>query len=164
MTAWSAYIEYAMRDFLRGSLEELHDRLIDLLENWSVATTTAPNGNLGIFVTLDEPTVERAISSALELTGGALRKTYGSAQVVGVEVITTEEQDRRNSEPSIPELAGRAQVAEILDVSPQRADQIMRTKRFQQHVQPVTLLGERPLFVASHLRAFAEIRNSSTGR
>ncbi|RPE39721.1 hypothetical protein EDD90_2738 [Streptomyces sp. Ag109_O5-1] len=165
MRWWSVYVEYDAR-----VPDDAHDTAADHLTGHHAAISTAPNGNFSVRLMVEAPTVERATSDALATTDRAILAAHGRAAVVGVEVMTEEELDRRNNEPvPLPELAGRAEVAKILSketgrtVSPTRAGQIMRTQRFQEHAPIVAELAAGPVVLAFQVRRFAEVWDTLPG-
>lgn len=150
---WSVYVEYDAR-----VPEDAHDTAADHLVDHHAAIGDAPNGNFSIRLSVDAPTVERAEAAALAATDRAVHAAHGRAAVVGIEVMTEDELDRRNREPiPLPELAGRAEVAKILAVSPTRAGQIMRTRRFQEYAPITAELAAGPVCLAYQVRRFAEV-------
>jgi hypothetical protein len=156
---WSVYVEYDAR-----VPDDAHDTAADHLGDYHAAISNAPNGNFSIRVTVDAPTIERAQEAALAACDRALHAAYGRAAVVGVEVVTEDELDRRLREPlPIPDLAGRAEVAKILGVSPTRAGQIMRTKRFQEYAPIKAELASGPVCLAYQVRHFAEVWHTLPG-
>jgi hypothetical protein len=157
---WSAYIEYAAFNVPA----EVHERALEMLPADTDTTSTAPNGNLSIYLNVAAPTAELAVREALDKSGEAVRYAYGLCAVYALEVVPLDERERRNREPvPVPELAGRAEVAKIMTeetgrtVSPTRAGQIMRTKRFQEHAPIVAELASGPVVLAPQVRRFAEV-------
>ncbi|MDX3672696.1 hypothetical protein [Streptomyces europaeiscabiei] len=165
MPRWSVYVEYDAR-----VPDEAHDTAADHLADFHAAITTAPNGNFAMHLSVEAPTVESAERVALDATDRAVLAAHGRAAVIGMEVITEEESDRRLREPlPLPDLAGRAEVAEILSevtgrtVSPTRAGQIMRTRRFLDHAPIMQELASGPVCLAYQVRHFAKIWASLPG-
>jgi hypothetical protein len=163
---WSAYVEYDARNVP----PEVHERALELLPADGDTSSTAPNGNLSFYVSVEAPTAELAAAEALRVTGDTVRQAYGLCAVYGYEVVPLTERERRNREPvPVPELAGRAEVAKILTaetgrtVSPTRAGQIMRTKRFQEHAPIVAELASGPVVLAPQVRRFAEVWDTLPG-
>ncbi|MFJ9567449.1 hypothetical protein ACIRQQ_46405 [Streptomyces fuscichromogenes] len=143
MLWWSVYVEYDAR-----VPDASHDTAADHLTGHHAAIGTTPNGNFSVRPSVEAPTVERATSDALAATDRALLAAHGRAAVVGVEVMTGEELDRRNNEPiPLPELAG----------------QIMRTQRFQEHAPIVAELASGPVVLAFQVRKFAEVWDTLPG-
>ncbi|MBP5896420.1 hypothetical protein [Streptomyces scabiei] len=159
MPRWSVYVEYDAR-----VPDEAHDAAADHLADFHAAITTAPNGNFAIQLSVEAPAVESAERLALAATEVAVVAVHGRAALIGIEVMTEEEFDRRIQEPlPLPDLAGRAEVAAILSeatgrtVSPTRAGQIMRTRRFQDHAPIMQELASGPVCLAYQVRHFAKI-------
>lgn len=143
--------------------EDAHDVLADYLVGTSASISDIPCG-LSITLSVTAPTFERAQAAALRATDRAVLAAHGRASVSGITVLTEEEFDRRNTEPiPLPELAGRAEVAQIMTaatgrtVSPTRAGQMMRTKKFQTYAPIVQELAATPVCLAHQVRHYAEI-------
>jgi hypothetical protein len=151
--AWSVYVEYGAR-----VPDDAYDTAIDHLDGYHATVSPAPNGNFSMRVFVEEPTVERAVPAALAVCDRAVQAVYGRAAVVGIEVVTEEELDRRNREPlPIPDLVGIADLKEMLGVaSRQRAAQLTQTALFQEHAQPVAHLKAGPIYFAYQVRAFKD--------
>jgi hypothetical protein len=81
--------------------------------------------------------------------------------VVFVEVMTTEEQDRRLAEPPFPELVGVSEIAEIFAVTRQRASALRKTPGFP---APVAELAGGPIWRRGDLTRFAETWPRRRGR
>jgi len=158
---WSVYVEYAAH-----VPDVTHDTAADHLADYSAALSAAPNGNFSVHLSVEAPTVERAQARALEATDRALQAAYGRAPVVGIEVMTEEERDRRNNEPlPIPELAGVAEIQSILGLpSRQRAGQITQTAIFQKYAQPVARLAAGPVFFDYQVRNYQKAREKKPSR
>jgi hypothetical protein len=150
---WSAYVEYNAPDVT----PEVYERISDHLAHGDTPST-APNGNLSVYLQVTAPTAEAATAEALRAAGHAVTTAYGQTTVLGIEVMTTAERDRRNTAPvDVPELSGIAELAEMLGCTGQRASQITKTARFRQHVQTVATLAAGPVFLAAQLRQFAKL-------
>lgn len=97
-------------------------------------------------MTVAAPTAAVAVSMA---TKRLARVVPG--RLAGAEVMTTEEADRRLSEPAVPELVGIAEVAELLEVTKQRASSLGRLAAFP---RPVAKLATGPVWLRSDLTTF----------
>jgi hypothetical protein len=82
-------------------------------------------------------------------------------QVVAVEVMTFLEQDRQLAQPSMPELVGVAEVAEVLGVSRQRASELRGRPGFP---SPVADLASGPVWSRPSLDRFVETWERRAGR
>jgi hypothetical protein len=78
-----------------------------------------------------------------------------------VEAITADEQDRRLAEPTVPELVGVSEVAQLLNVSRQRASELARAANFP---TPVARLASGPVWARMTLDRFVESWNRAPGR
>jgi hypothetical protein len=83
------------------------------------------------------------------------------ARVLAVEVLSEDEADRRLEQPAFPELAGVAEVAEILGVTKQRASTLQSRSGFP---APVAHLRTGPVWRAADLARFAESWERKPGR
>lgn len=151
MRSWSVYVEYDAQ-----VPDDLHDAIADHLADEHGSVSTSQNGNLTIRVLVDALTISLAEHIALQRADHALHTAYGRAAVVGIEVMTEDELDRRNTEPlPLPDLAGLAEIQEITGVaSRQHASQLTNTVLFQTHAQPVARLRAGPVYFAHQVRAF----------
>lgn len=160
---WSAYLEYDAE-----VPDDVHDRIIELLASHYAQPVTIPStGNFGIHLTVEEDTAELAVASAVAIASAAMRNAHGPARLVAVELITPDEQERRNLDPTPAlegQLLGRAEIAHLLDVTPQRAGQIIETALFKQHARPVARLKSGPVYLASQVRAFKDAWPKTPGR
>jgi hypothetical protein len=78
-----------------------------------------------------------------------------------VEVMTTDEHDRRLAEPPFPELVGISEVAETLGVSRQRASELRGQPAFP---APVAVLRATPVWRRADLGRFLETWDRRPGR
>lgn len=161
MDHWSVYLEYGAPDV--G--DDVHDRILDALVGHHPNTTTSPAGNLGVIVSLASPTAEQAVAEALRLVGDAVRAAHGSAAVLGIEVLTEQEQQRRNASPSVPDIVGPGEIARLLDISASRTSQVLQSKQWKKNVPEVTNIGRLPVFLLSDVLHFRDhIRTGAPGR
>ncbi|MER7707270.1 hypothetical protein ABTX81_30755 [Kitasatospora sp. NPDC097605] len=154
-TDWSVYVEY---DTTLPDNDDVHDALLDQLADHHPALTTAPNGNIGVLITITAPTVEQACTTALETVGTALRTVHGSAALAGIEIMTSAELNRRNHLPTIPPLTDIPGVARILGISGAGARKRVTSPEFQRHVPVATTIDDRPYFVVEHVERYAAQR------
>lgn len=83
------------------------------------------------------------------------------AQVVRLEVLTVEEQERELATPNFPELLGVAEVSELLGVSRARASELQTTAHFP---DPIAVLRSGPVWARPHLEHFLETWQRRPGR
>jgi hypothetical protein len=155
--AWSAYVELQSMT----TTEETLDEMADLLTDHYASIGYAPNGNLSVQLSVDAATARQAIDDALKAVTRAARDAGGPTVILGVELLTVEEQERRLNEPAIPELIGLGEIAEMFVVSRQRAGQVAAKEGFP---PAVARLKAGPVFVADQVRRFAESWKRDTGR
>ncbi|MFF4249074.1 hypothetical protein ACFYY2_32080 [Streptomyces sp. NPDC001822] len=145
--AWSVYVELAARDVADSVIEDLCERLADC----EPAVGMAPNGNLSARVWVDTGTARQAIDIALREVTAAAKAAGAGQSVVGVELMSEAELDRRNAEPIVPELAGVSEIADMLGVGRQRAAQLAKREDFP---PAVAQLKAGPVFLTSQVRGF----------
>jgi hypothetical protein len=81
--------------------------------------------------------------------------------VVGIEVVTETELDRRQAEPLVPELAGFSEAAAILGVAKQQVDRLVN----RGDLKPAQNLAAGPVFAADTVRTYsAKEHNRAIGR
>ncbi|MFI1530886.1 hypothetical protein [Streptomyces griseus] len=152
MPPWSAYVEYKATHASPDVYGELFDALIE----HSPGVGPAPNGNLSLRLMIQADTALDAASEAVAIADSALHKIDLSPTLIGIEVVTEAELDRRQDEPCIPELAGIAEAADILGVHKQQVDRLVG----RGDLQPVQTLAAGPVFAAKALRSYGEKRQS----
>ena len=81
--------------------------------------------------------------------------------VVGAEAITEAEADRRLAERPFPELAGMAEIAEMLGISRQRISVLRKRHEFP---APVAILASGPVWRRGDLSTFADGWQRHAGR
>jgi hypothetical protein len=79
----------------------------------------------GATFAVESPTLRQAVTTALNVI-----EELTSVKAVGVEVLPAEKFARRVLRPSIPELVGFAEIADMADVSRQRARQLADLPNF----------------------------------
>ena len=131
---------------------------MDILEDVAFVGGAA-SGNpgdrrLGTILTVEAGNPGEAITRAVE----ALPI---SGFIVAAEVMTVEEADRRLEEPSFPDLAGEAEVAEMLGVSRQRLSVLRERPDFP---APVVHLAAGPVWRKRDLTTFASGWQRRPGR
>lgn len=124
---WQARVEWATDQTYD---ERVLDMLMDHLEGHDAAAgpealpaaDPAGRGYWCAVVTVQANTLRQAIAAALELVEGATGE-----KATAVEVLPDDVAEARALAPSIPELVGYAEIAELLEVSRQRAREIATT-------------------------------------
>jgi hypothetical protein len=154
--AWSAYIELHSIITPETVLDEMQDLLADHDANLGFTE----HGTISVQMSVDAPTARQALDTALKAASKAARNAGASDVILGVELLTEEEQERRLASPVIPELVGLSEVGELLGVSRQRAGQLAEADGFP---TAVARLKSGPVFVADQVRTFAA-RRRGTGR
>ncbi|MFG3429625.1 hypothetical protein [Streptomyces californicus] len=152
MASWSAYAVYKATNTSPDVYGELFDALIE----HSPGVGPAPNGNLSLRLMIQADTALDATSEAVALADSALHEIGLSPALIGIEVVTEAELDRRQDEPRVPELAGIAEAADILGVHKQQVDRLVG----RGDLQPVQTLAAGPIFATDAIRSFAEKRQS----
>ncbi|MFF2184595.1 hypothetical protein [Streptomyces sp. NPDC058155] len=155
--AWSIEVELGVTDVSDNLVEELFEHLID----HSPAVGAAPNGNLSVRIFTEAGTARQAIDRALREVTTAAKATDIPAAVVGVDLVTEEELDRRLAEPSVPDLAGISEIAEMFGVVRQRATQLAQRPDFP---PPVAHLKSGPVFAREQVAAFGKRWDRRGGR
>ncbi|MFH8867126.1 hypothetical protein [Streptomyces griseus] len=155
--AWSIEVELGVNDVSDDLVEELVEHLID----HSPAVGTAPNGNLSARIFIDAGTARQAIDNALREVTAAAKGAGLPTTVVGVDLVTEEELDRRLAEPSVPDLVGVSEIAEMLGVVRQRVTQLSQRSDFP---PAVAHLKSGPVFVRDQVAAFERKWDRRGGR
>lgn len=141
--------------------DELLGGLLDELADWGGAVSGSGDE---YSVTFDVPavSVEDAVANGLEAFLLAV-KTSGLPvwPIVHLEVMTETEHDELLAEPPIPRLVGVAELAEILEVSKQRASALAKSDRFP---APVQTLRSGPLWDYRAVRQFEGAWDRKPGR
>lgn len=155
--AWSIEVELGVNDVSDDLVEELFEHLID----YSPAVGTAPNGHLSARIFVEAGTARQAIDSALREVTAAAKEAGIPATVVGVDLVTEEELDRRLAEPSVPDLVGVSEIADMFGVGRQRVTQLSQREDFP---PAVARLKAGPVFVREQVVAFERRWDRRGGR
>lgn len=112
----------------------------------------------GTFTITDQPdcmaAAQAGITTFLHAAGGGI--------VVGIEAITVKEADGRLAEPTIPELVGASEAADILRVSRQRIHQLHTANAA--FPEPVVEVRMGPLWTRASVEAFERAWTRKPGR
>ncbi|MFD9061830.1 hypothetical protein ACFVZ3_09945 [Kitasatospora purpeofusca] len=157
-TQWSAYVELATTEVDDSQFEHL----LEILDEHSPALGFAPSGNFYAQLSVEAGTARKALDLALKTVTEAARTVGAGRDVLGVELMTQDEFERRLSEPQIPELVGLSEVASLLEVSRQRVGQLVT--EHQEFPPPVAKLRSGPVFIADQVRTFLSRWNRAGGR
>lgn len=167
MVDWSVTVDYELPD-ASGLPDDVADALVDALGDSDAALSlptvdSAPR--VGVTLTVQgQPDALAAAAAGAAVVGGALRTAgvRGSA-LVGVESITTAEQDERSDAAALPELVGAAQAGDMLGVSRQRVHTLAAEHPdFPAPILQIPRLGS--LWLATAIRGFAARWDRRPGR
>jgi hypothetical protein len=155
--AWSVEVELAATEITDDAIDVLHDYLADR----GPAVGASPSGNTSVRVFVEAGTARQALDSALKEVTAAAKEADISTTVLGVDLVTEEELDRRLAEPSVPDLVGVSEIAGMLGVVRQRAAQLVQRDDFP---PAVAHLKSGPVFVRWQVEAFEERWDRRSGR
>lgn len=140
---------------------EMLGRFMDFLADFEGVVSADTMGWRAI-ITVKEPTVAEAFTFGTEqITKAAKRAKMPKWPLLSVEVLRTDEHDRRLEIPNFPEVLGTTEVAELLGVTRQRLHQLRSTGRFP---APMVDLAATPLWLKTTIDSFLETWNRSGGR
>jgi hypothetical protein len=160
VSTWNVNLEFDGVDVSSGVDDQI-DTLFETLLPLAPVASFEP-GRLGVGVTVEDTTPEGALRRAKKAVAPAmLRSRFGRGHLVGVEMYTNEELDRRNAIPNYPEVVGVAEVAEMLGVSKQRVSELARSKRFPSALYE---LAAGPVWVKPAIERFADAWERKPGR
>lgn len=159
MGDWSVRVEWAGP---APDAEQL-TAIAELLAQQAAAVGVEANGNPSAQMAVQAGTVRQAFDTAARLVEAACEQTGAACDIVGADVATWEEFQRRQDEPVVPPLVGLAELATILKVSRQRARVIAQTHH--DRLPEVERTSNGPLFLRSHAEEFARTwERKRTGR
>ncbi|WP_147267836.1 hypothetical protein [Spongiactinospora rosea] len=115
---------------------------------------------VSIQLSIDGSTVRQAIDAAVREVTAALREFGVSARAVRVEALPEDELDEELRQTP-PELMGVREIAELLDVTRQRADQLSRRDDFP---QPLQTLAAGAIWPGAAVRRWAATWERKGGR
>lgn len=163
MTKWTATITATTRSIATTSRLEHLALLLDP-HGAAVAGGHADrlSRDLEVTLTVSGDDVVDAANCAIEiLEPAAADAGLGTLKVRGIEIIDLEEHDRRLAEPAVPELAGIAEIAELLGVTRQRASTLQKTPGFP---SPAAQLRSGPVWRRNDLDRFVATWARRPGR
>ncbi|MEO3976717.1 hypothetical protein [Streptomyces sp. CAU 1734] len=158
-TVYSVYVEFAVPDAAADLYDALLDTLLERHPDSGPALGPASNDNLSMRFFIDADSALDAVTRGIEYAQGAVM-THGihPSTVVGAEVVTEAELERRNAAPLVPELAGVTEAAEIVGVTKQRISDLSGPLR--KHL--VQDLAAGPVYLAAGVREYAATEHNAT--
>jgi hypothetical protein len=157
-TEWAVTLEAALPGPLPA---DATDDLCGFLESNGGAVSLDDHSIEATLTVSAEDPFEAAWEARHVLEKGLIHVGVPPTGWLSVEVLTTDEQDRRIVEPTIPELVGVAEVAQLLDVSKQRVSELTHSAGFP---APVVRLASGPVWARSTLERFVENWRRRPGR
>lgn len=151
---WNAQINLGVQITDEDVLGMLHEYLIE----YSPAVGVDLSGNLSIRIFIQASTAAMGLQKAIrEVTAATVKAGLGDA-IVGAEVITEGELDRRLVEF---DLVGVSEIGKMFQVSRQRAAQLVRRQDFPSAVARVSA---GPVFCRRQVESFGEAWDRRPGR
>lgn len=123
-TLW--YVDAELTSDRRLSDDAAFDVLEALSANAAQMSIHPASNRVGISLTVDAESAPVAAAAATAL----IERTIVGAEVVQIDAMTEQVRRDRNNRPSIPELVGFAEIAEMAEVSRQRARTIAQRSDF----------------------------------
>jgi hypothetical protein len=140
------------------------DRLLDLLGPDATVLGAPESGpsRYGAEITVEADSAFSAMSDAGEAFGKAVRKAKLPLwPIVRISVLNDFELDTELARSTFPELVGIREIADLLEVTPQRASTLCRSRSFP---VPVAELRAGPVWTAASVRRFVEEWKRQPGR
>jgi len=157
MSSWTTRVEWTTPDLYD---EPALDLVMEHLDGHDPAIalehTIDGQHTYSATITVEANTLRQAIAAAIDLVAGATAET-----LVGIEAIPQAVYDHRVEQPTIPELVGYAEIADMFGVTRQRARQLVDRPGF-----PVAVIetAAGPLRVRSQVEAWGRNWQRKTGR
>lgn len=160
-SSWQARVEWATPDpYDEAALDMLMGHLADhdaaVGPESLPSTDPAGRGYWAAIVTVEANTLRQAITAALELVESATGE-----KATAIEVLPDDVADARALSPSIPELVGYAEIADMFDVTRQRARQLVDLAGFP---TAVVETASGPLRVRAQVEAWGKTWQRKGGR
>lgn len=131
------------------------DRYYDALDGYHASFSTGAHGRTRVLVTLPADTLDLAIRTAI-----AVIEHGTGSRVVALEAMTSDDFDRRDGLPTLPELVGGPEAADILGISRQAVKVMIDSGKFA----TATRIGERGVAIArAEVERMAEQRRYHAG-
>lgn len=150
-----------------ADVDDFDEALIDiahtLADQHAAISSTTTNDRISITLSIDDATdAGTAIDQARWIAHDAMEKhgLFGWSPV-HIEAMTYAEHDAALARPGLPELVGVAEIADILDVSRQRASELQTRAGFP---APIAVLRSGPVWTRPSLTRFAESWTRTPGR
>jgi hypothetical protein len=160
MDFWSVRVEWTTPEPLT---DDQIGRLAAGLEPYSASIGVERNGNPSAQLAVEARTIRQAFDVAVRAVEATCKALGVPCKVVGVDVATWAEFERRLAEPSIPPVVGLAEIGDMLGVSRQRAGQLVQT--YPDRLTEVDRTSNGPLFLKSQVEVFARTwERKRTGR
>jgi hypothetical protein len=163
VSEWSVHVEARGAEPL-GADDQTIEAFAEQLADYSAAVGGAPGfETYSAQLSLEAPTPDAAVALAVD---AFCRAAAGAGlpdwPVVEVDVIDADELDRQLAIPNFPELLGISEIADILDVSRQRAHALAgQGKDFP---EPVARLASGPVWTRPSINRFVEEWQRKPGR
>lgn len=103
----------------QDAADDLVDQLMDALDVYGGAVGRTPHGRVELDFTLPADSLRQATSTALAIVAAAGHEPFA------LEVLPTDEFDRRSEQETVPALLSVTGTAELLDVSRARVQQLI---------------------------------------
>jgi hypothetical protein len=137
------------------------DKFLDYLARFDGAVSADTLG-WGVLITVKAPSAEEAFTfGTAQISKAAKMAKMPKWPLLGVEVLRTDEHDRRLEIPNFPEVLGTTEVTELLGVTRQRLHQLRSAGRFP---APMIELAATPLWLKTTIDSFLETWDRSGGR
>lgn len=134
----------------KARLEEIGEDVVTALEGYHPAAGRSPFGRVEVTISLPAESLRQAVTTALSVI-----ETSTGLSVAAIEVLTTDDFDRRNGLDPVPGLLSVSEAAAFLAVSRQRVLQLVDAGAL-----PAVKIGKT---LALH-RTAVEVRAAETGR
>lgn len=152
MTDWQARVEWA-GDRLTGDQADELTTVLEAKGHHPAVGGEHDGHNSATISVLGVGTLRQAIAAAVAAVENAGRKTGIPITATGVEVLDEATAHARLEVPTIPDLVGYAEIAEIAGVSRQRAQQLGQTHGFP---GPVVTTKAGPLRTRAAVEAWVK--------
>lgn len=157
MRGWSAHIELDTTEVTDEQIDQLHEALAD----HAPSVGAGPSGRLGVQLDVAAGSLRIAFDTAVRLVTDAARSAGVAAPSVSCEILDETESARRFAQPTIPDLIGFAGIAELRNVSRERARQFAQMPGFPPAVYDAK--GGGPQFVRDRVVEFLKQHEPKAG-
>ncbi len=159
---WSVLLEFATDPDMDDA-----EQVDDLLEALDALDADAPvvssgHGRIGVRLSVAAPDALDAVSDGYGLVIDVISKAgHSQAGLLRLDARSEDELDQELVAPNFPLLLGVAELAELLDVSKQRASELARSSTFP---RPVADLASGPVWLEPTVQRFLEEWERRPGR